>query len=535
MDIGLEKQLRALRAEEYGAGVVNKHAPLRMCLLYPSPYHVGMSSLGFLQIHRLANGRPGTVCERAFLPEKRDVEIHRRTRTGLMCLESLRPVNDSDLIGISIAYELELAGIVTALELSGLAPLAADRDETDPLVILGGPLTFSNPLPAAPFADLVVLGEGETKLKWLLDYLEETPEAARGSKKARTKFLELCAEQDGILVPSIHGEYLPSIAKADDESLPAVSEIYTPNTELSDMVLIEPERGCHRGCTFCVMRRSTNGGMRLVAPDKFLHLVPDKVGKVGLVGAAVTDHPRIKDILRALIEEKGKRIGISSLRADRLDEEFVSLLTQGGYRSMTVAMDAPSERLMYQIEKNLRHRHLEKTAELAKQFRMKHLKVYTVAVLPEETDEDIESLIDFTQRLSKIIPIVLGVSPFVPKFHTPLAHAPFAGEKRAQKVITTLRKRLGHRIQIRGPSAKEAYVEYRLSQGGFAHAQAAIVAAQAGGSLGAWKRALAPLPERVEPKSSISLAPSPTKRRRRWKKSGSPLTIISDERPTSLV
>ena len=69
MDVGLEQQLRALRADEYGEGVRNKHAPLRMALLYPSPYHVGMSSLGFLQIHRLANGRPGTVCERCFLPD----------------------------------------------------------------------------------------------------------------------------------------------------------------------------------------------------------------------------------------------------------------------------------------------------------------------------------------------------------------------------------------------------------------------------------------------------------------------------------
>ena len=32
------------------------------------------------------------------------------------------------------------------------------------------------------------------------------------------------------------------------------------------MFLIEPERGCQRGCTYCVMRRSTNGGMRIVAP-----------------------------------------------------------------------------------------------------------------------------------------------------------------------------------------------------------------------------------------------------------------------------
>ena len=69
-------------------------------------------------------------------------------------------------------------------------------------------------------------------------------------------------------MPSIHGARLPAVAAANNENLPAYSRIRTPNTELRDMFLIEPERGCHRGCTYCVMRRSTNGGMRLVAPDK---------------------------------------------------------------------------------------------------------------------------------------------------------------------------------------------------------------------------------------------------------------------------
>ena len=34
------------------------------------------------------------------------------------------------------------------------------------------------------------------------------------------------------------------------------------------MFLIEAARGCSRGCTYCVMRRSTNGGMRIVPPER---------------------------------------------------------------------------------------------------------------------------------------------------------------------------------------------------------------------------------------------------------------------------
>jgi hypothetical protein len=314
MDLGLKRALIALRDAETGRGTRLGDAPLYFGLLYPSPYGAAMSSLGYLQIHRLANARQGTRCERAVLPDPDAIEIHKRTRTPLLTIESQRPLRDFHLIGISHAYELELAGLVTSLELAGIAPLSRDRDASDPLVVLGGPITFSNPLPSAPFADVLVLGEAEEAIGALLDRLETDPGRARGSEQKRRALLEELASLPGFYVPSIHGEVMPPIAKAADERLPAFSEIHTPNTELHNMVLIEPERGCHRGCTFCVMRRSTNGGMRIVPAERVLELIPDDVARVGLVGAAVTDHPQLVTILRGLIDDRKKQVGISSLR-----------------------------------------------------------------------------------------------------------------------------------------------------------------------------------------------------------------------------
>ena len=487
-----------------------------MALLYPSPYHVAMSSLGYLQIHRLANARRGTVCERAMVPDADTHDRYRRTSSPLSTIESQRPVADFDLFGISHAYELELTGIVELFELCKIAPLAADRSATDPLVVIGGPITFSNPLPTAPFADVMILGEAEAAFEVLLDALESEPEAARGSLEARRRLLRWLADQPGFFVPAVHGEHLPPIGQAPTEMLPAFSEIRTPHTELRDMMLIEPERGCHRGCTFCVMRRTTNGGMRLVPPSRVTSLVPDDVERVGLVGAAVTDHPGIKQILSELIEERGLHIGVSSLRADRLDDRFVELLAKGGYRSMTVALDAASARLRDVIEKNIKDRHIERAAELAKAHGMRHLKLYVIVGLPGETDEDRDELAALVLRLKKILPIVLGVSPFVPKFHTPLADSPFLGEREVDRVLKAMKRRLAPAgVQLRGPGAREAYVEYRLAQGGFAHAQAAIAAARAGGRLADYKRALCDLPERVRPDNFAELVPAPTFRRGR--------------------
>lgn len=515
MDRALVQELRERRAREYGQGLGRSfEAPLRMALAYPSPYRVAMSSLGYLQIHRLANQRPLTACERAVLPDADALDRHARTRTPLLTLESARPVGDFDLIGISHAYELELTGVVQLLRLSGLEPLAADRTENDPLVVLGGPITFSNPLPSSVFADVVVLGEGEDSLDVLLTKLEADPSAARGSAEARRALLEELALLPGFYVPSIHGDFLPPIGQADTADLPARSELHTPDTELSDMMLIEPERGCHRGCTFCVMRRTTNGGMRLFPVEKVASLIPDDVRRVGLVGAAVTDHPGIRDLLRELVDVRGKRIGISSLRADRLDAELVGLLYRGGYRSMTVALDAPSKRLRDVIEKNIREKHIHRAAQLAKEAGMRHLKLYVIVGLPDETEEDRAELIELCLELRKTLPLVLGVSPFIPKFHTPLGDAPFAGEKEVKRMLAQLDRGLRGRVELRGPGAREAWVEYRLAQGGWEHGKAAIEVVDAGGGLGAWRRALAPLPERFRPRNFPELLPPATKRRR---------------------
>ena len=147
-------------------GTVFKQAQLAFALVYPSPYHVGMSSLGYQTIYRGLNGLPGVCAERAFLPD--DAERARAANEGLATYESRRPVGDFPVVAFSLAYELELAGVVTCLDLAGIPALAADRALTSgntvrrpPLVVIGGPITFSNPVPAGPFADVMLMGEAE--------------------------------------------------------------------------------------------------------------------------------------------------------------------------------------------------------------------------------------------------------------------------------------------------------------------------------------------------------------------------------------
>ena len=158
-----------------------------------------------------------------------------------------------------------MAGLIQCLELAGIPPLREQRTNDDPILILGGPITFSNPLPSSPFVDAMLLGEVEEII---------VPAFSAAFDSTYDHFLDAIQDLPGGFVPERMYPNLPEIAKSNDELLPARSHILTPHTELRNMFLIEGERGCHRSCTFCVMRRSTNGGMRLVTPETLLSFVP---------------------------------------------------------------------------------------------------------------------------------------------------------------------------------------------------------------------------------------------------------------------
>ncbi len=469
------RTIEARLADERGRIV--KSAPLTVALCYPSPYHVALSSLGYQRIYRLLMDMPGVCCERAFLPDGADragAEVERP-----VTYESLRGLSEFPILALSVAYELELAGLVRLLEASGLAPLRSERSPDAPFVLCGGPLTFSNPLPLAAFADAVVMGEAEGVVEWVVRTIGDSP--------SRAEALRALAEHPNVFVPEHHGESLAKIAACDDEILPAKSTIVTPHTELSNMFLIEAERGCSRGCTYCVMRRSTNGGMRIVPEDVVLAAIPAENRRVGLVGAAVSDHPKIVSIVSALAE-RGCEVGLSSLRPDKLKDEFVAALRRAGYRTLTTALDGPSERMRNLIERRGREPHYQVAAENARRHGYDRLKLYLMVGLPGEADEDIDECVRFVSELSKTIPIALGVAPFCSKRNTPLDRMPYAGIRTVEARLERLRRGLRGRADVRAVSAKWAWVEYVLAQGGVPEALALYRAVQAGGHFAAYKR-----------------------------------------------
>ena len=255
------------------------------------------------------------------------------------------------------------------------------------------------------------------------------------------------------------------------------------------MFLIEPERGCSRGCAYCVMRRTTNGGMRLVSKERVLECIPQGAKRVGLVGAAVSDHPDIAYIVRKLAEG-GAEVGLSSLRPDRLNTDFVAALKLAGHRTLTTAMDRASARLRAAIGRKTTAQHLTRAADLAREHGLLRLKLYLMVGLPGETDEDINECAALASKLAERIPVALGIAPFCPKFNTPMANESFAGIRPVTRRLTRLRTGLRGRVEVRATSARWAWVEAMLAKGGAQAGHAVLEAVHAGGTFADYARAL---------------------------------------------
>ncbi len=456
---------------------MDKSAPCTVALAYPSAYRVAMSSLGFQTIYRLVQSSGRLSAVRVFAP---DDPVPWGQGAPDLSYETGESLQAFPVVAFSIAYELEVGSMLGMLARSGISVLRGERDDASPLLIGGGPLTFSNPTPLAPFLDAVVIGEADAIV---VDVLEAA--CASGSKQRR---LEALAEIPSVWVPALHRDRVPAGAVCPNEGLPAWGPIRTPHAELRDMFLVEAVRGCSRRCRYCVIRGRRGRGMRVVARERILSLIPEDAKKVGLVGASVSDHPDIVGIVGDLVS-RDIRVGLSSLRPERLDQALVEALRAGGYKTITTAMDGASQRLRDQVERRTTAEHLMGAVRACREAKVERVKLYLMVGLPGETEQDLDECVEFLRDASRLLPISLGVSAFCAKRGTPLEGAPFAGMDVVERHVKRLRRGLAGRVDIRATSVRWAWVEHVLAGGGEQEGRAVWEAERAGGTFADYRRA----------------------------------------------
>ena len=490
MTRNLHEKIDALLAAERGTVYKARGADIEIALAYPNTYHIGMSNLGVHQIYKLLNARPDTACERVFLPDEDDAEEYQRSGMPLFTLEGRRPVSEFDILAFSVSFEQDYANILEMLRLSGIPARKEQRTADDPLVILGGICSFFNPEPLADFFDVVIIGEGEEVAGEFLDAYKQNRDRGRLELLRSVgripgvyvpEFYEVLYKADGMieerrkLEPAAPDRIVKRTVR-DIDRRSAATTILTPNTEFSNMYLAEITRGCGRHCRFCMAgyiylppRNLALGAAREQAAK-----ADESCGRIGLVGAALSDYPDIGELCNAI--EGG--VSVSSLRADSVSEALIERLAKSGHKTIAIAPEAGSERLRKVINKGVTEEDILRAADLIFGKGIPNLKLYFILGLPTENQEDVESILALAEKvrevqlkharpLGRIGRITLSVNSFVPKPFTPFQWEPMEAVEslnRKQRFLEKAVKKIGNMNMIHD-LPKWEYIQALLSRG----------------------------------------------------------------------
>lgn len=470
-------------------------------LAFPDVYDVGMSYHGFKILYERINDVPHWSAERAYAPWPDMEQLMRSHKIPLYSLESKLKALQFDVVGFTLQHEVNYTNVLNMIDLSGAPLESADRPGLFPLFIAGGEGAMS-PEPLAPFLDLFVLGDGEQTMLDLMALIEVFKESASEDK---ADLLRLASYIPGVYVPSLcecrYGEdgriesfvdlrgdaqthqfplrrSQPFDLRADEGSTRPV----IPNLRvIHDRLSIEIKRGCSRGCRFCAAGM-INRPVRERTPEQILEIARKGLGSTGfdeisLLSLSSADYSCILPTVRMLQEAfRQERVSISlpSLRINSFDVTLADELAQVRKSGFTFAPEAGSERLRAVINKPLDEESFLSIVEEVCRKGWKTLKFYFMIGLPTETDEDLDGIVSLVKRAEEVacrrwgnaVQINVGLSPFVPKPHTPFQWAAQMTseelDRRHRYVASRLRSK---RISIKGHDRRLSFIEAVLARG----------------------------------------------------------------------
>ena len=455
----VQKPARYIGGEMNTAVKAWEDAEVHFAFCFPDTYEVAMSHLGMKILYAIINAQPWALCERVCMPWIDMKELMEQNGVPLFSLESRTPLNQFDLVGFTLQYEMSYTNILTMLKLGGVPLHTAERGMNDPIVCVGGPCAF-NPEPLADFVDAVMIGDGEEQIVEFTQAVREW----KKSGKPRVECLKALAKIEGVYVPSFYdvtyhedgtiASFTPNCLEApaivrkrillDMDKAFYPTEIPVPYTEIvHDRIMLEIMRGCTRGCRFCeagmlyrpVRERSVPHLMELA------RALEKSTGyeEISLSSLSSGDYSCLPELVHDLMTEfKEKRVSVSlpSLRIDSVLKDSLEETQQVKKSSLTFAPEAGTQRLRDVINKGVTEEDLVGKVTDAFEGGWSSVKLYFMIGLPTETLEDLDGIGHLAQVVNQAyfkvpkekrargLRVTCSASSFVPKPFTPFQWEP---------------------------------------------------------------------------------------------------------------
>ena len=453
------------KAPRYTGGEMNTalkpwdEAKLHFAFCFPDTYEVAMSHLGMKILYAIINDQPWSLCERVCMPWVDMMALMQEENVPLFSLENRRALNEFDVVGFTLQYEMSYSNILAMLKLGGIPLLREERGQGDPIVVAGGPCAF-NPEPLADFIDAFMIGDGEESIVEVNRTILEWKE----SGEPREVCMKRLAALRGVYVPALYdvtyhedgtiASFAPNCKEAPAKVVKSIvtdldkaaypTEIPVPYTEIiHDRIMLEIMRGCTRGCRFC------EAGMlyrpvRERSLERLVELAEKLEGSTGyeeisLSSLSSGDYTCLPELIRELMKrlsEKRVSISLPSLRIDSVLKESLEETQKVRKSSLTFAPEAGTQRLRDVINKGVTEADLMEKVSDAFQGGWSSVKLYFMMGLPTETFEDLDGIADLARKVvscyfavprdkrAKGLRVTCSASVFVPKPFTPFQWEP---------------------------------------------------------------------------------------------------------------